>query len=148
LNRILKLNIAIAIIIFHLCCACGSSNPAAETDLIPADELVLTEIENVDTLPEPVGSMANILKDLRYPEEARKAGVEGRVVIKFVVDNNGRVRSPEVVEGIGHGCDEEALRVISASTYKPATKNGVPVNVMYSAPILFRLSTLNVQSEK
>ena len=78
-------------------------------------------------------------KKSRYPEIARKAGVEGRVIVQFTVDENGNVVEPSVVRGIGAGCDEEALRVLRQAKFKPGKQRGKAVKVRMTLPIAFTL---------
>ncbi len=81
-----------------------------------------------------------LTENIRYPEKAKDAGIQGRVVIGFVVMDDGSIVNVEVVRGIGGGCDEEAVRVVKAMPkWKPAVYNGKPVNVHYSLPITFKL---------
>lgn len=92
-------------------------------------------------MPEFYGSINEwIAKHLRYPSSAKKHNKEGRVVVKFLVDEKGNVLNPKVTEGVGYGLDNEALRVVSAMPrWKPGTLNGKPVKVYFSMPITFRL---------
>lgn len=76
---------------------------------------------------------------IKYPGVALRNNVQGRVYIKFVVDETGQVRQATVLKGIGAGCDEEAIRVISSlPRFEPARQNGRPVKVYFSLPINFR----------
>jgi TonB family protein len=78
--------------------------------------------------------------NIKYPEEARKNKIEGRVIVKFVVMKDGSIAEATVVRGIGSSCDEEALRVMkNMPKWKPGKNNGDPVNVTYTLPISFRL---------
>jgi len=93
----------------------------------------------VEEMPDLIGGLGEIQKKIRYPEIARKAGVEGRVIIQFVVDESGNVLEPAVVRGIGAGCDEEALRVVREAKFKPGKQRGKAVKVKMSLPITFKL---------
>ena len=86
-----------------------------------------------------VPGLRDIGKKIRYPEIARKAGVEGRVTIQFIVDENGKVTESAVIRGIGAGCDEEALRVVREAKFKPGKQRGKAVKVKMSLPIAFKL---------
>lgn len=89
------------------------------------------------------------VKTLRYPDSARNAGIEGRVAVKFVIDEKGDVRDAKVIRGIGGGCDEEALRVINAMPrWKPGQQNGRNVRAFYVIPVNFSLDTPEVQDPK
>jgi periplasmic protein TonB len=93
----------------------------------------------VEQMPELYGGLASIHSQIRYPELARKAGVEGRVIVQFVVDERGSVQNPVVVRGIGAGCDEEALKAVSDARFAPGRQRGEAVRVSMSLPITFRL---------
>ena len=93
----------------------------------------------VEEMPELIGGLASIQSKIRYPEIAKKAGVEGRVFVQFVVDVNGNVVDPVVVRGIGAGCDEEAVRAVSQAKFKPGRQRGKAVPVKMSLPITFKL---------
>ena len=81
-----------------------------------------------------------IFKNIKYPEAARKRGVEGTVVIKFVIDKTGKVMSPEVVKSIGGGCDKEALRIVETMpNWIPGKQRGKNVNVYFNLPIRYLL---------
>ena len=71
---------------------------------------------------------------------AARAGIEGRVTIQFIVNESGDVENPRVISGIGGGCDEEALKVISEAKFEPGIQRGRPARVQYSIPIVFRLN--------
>ena len=79
-------------------------------------------------------------KQIRYPADARRHGIEGRVFVEFVVDKDGSVQDVKVVRGIGGGCDEEALRAFNLQKdWKPGVHKGKPVKVRMVLPITFRL---------
>ena len=93
----------------------------------------------VEQMPEPIGGIAAIQADVKYPEIARKAGVEGRVFLQFVVNEQGNVEDVVVSRGIGAGCDEEAVRAVSEAKFTPGEQRGKPVKVRMSLPITFKL---------
>lgn len=108
--------------------------------VISANEHPLAE-----TLPEFPGGVEALYKylaeNIKYPEQAKKDGVQGRVFVRFVVEADGTVAEAEVLRGIGGGCDEEALRVVNAMPkWKPGTVDGKPVRTQYNLPITFRLN--------
>ena len=93
----------------------------------------------VEQSPELIGGLEGLQKKIRYPEIAKKAGVEGRVFLQFVVDEQGNVHDPVVTRGIGAGCDEEAIRAIQGAKFKPGKQRGKAVKVKMSLPVTFRL---------
>ncbi|HKI44908.1 MAG TPA: energy transducer TonB [Balneolales bacterium] len=93
----------------------------------------------VEKMPQLIGGLAKLQASITYPELARKAGIEGRVYVEFVVDEHGRVENPRVVRGIGGGCDEAAIEAVKKARFVPGMQRGRPVKVRYSLPIVFKL---------
>ncbi|MEQ9092454.1 MAG: TonB family protein [Balneola sp.] len=108
----------------------------------PVDKEVFIVVEN---MPELIGGQAGVQSKVEYPPTAKRAGIEGRVTVQFVVDKNGNVKNPKIIRGIGGGCDEEALRVVSQAKFKPGMQRGRNVEVEMSLPILFKLSNSSFQ---
>ncbi len=80
-----------------------------------------------------------IKKNMRYPAEARQKGIEGTVHVKYRVDGLGRVVSSEVTHGLGHGCDEEAVRLVNLLRYGKAKNRGMRVTATMRTRINFKL---------
>ena len=79
-------------------------------------------------------------KNLKYPTEAKRNKIQGRVYISFIVEADGSLSEPKVLRGIGSGCDEEAVRVMKLSpNWIPGVQNGKKVRVNYTVPIFFSL---------
>jgi len=95
----------------------------------------------VEEMPELIGGIQSLQQKIEYPDRARKAGIDGKVIIQFIVNEEGEVEDPRVIRGIGGGCDEEALRVVKQAQFKPGKQRGQPVRVQYSLPIFFKLKT-------
>ena len=77
---------------------------------------------------------------LKYPEVAIRNGVQGRVVVEFIVDKDGKVTDVKVVKGVSDELDAEAVKVISASPkWKPGRVNGEKVRTSVSVPVEFKL---------
>lgn len=102
---------------------------------------VFTYVEEMPTFPGGEDAFYSYVgKQIQYPEIAKRAGVEGKVYIQFVVRTDGKVTDVTVAKGIGAGCDEEAVRVVrSMPNWKPGRQNGHPVNVKISVPIVYKL---------
>jgi TonB family protein len=84
---------------------------------------------------------AFIANNLRYPEEAKKKGIAGDVYVKYIIRKNGSIANPEILKGLGAGCDEEAIRLVKAlPKYKPGAQQGDPVAVAWNQRIKFRLA--------
>ena len=92
-----------------------------------------------EEMPEPVGGIAAIGQKVRYPEIAKRAGIEGRVFVKAIIDTQGNVIETEVIKGLGAGTDEAAVEAIKNSKFIPGKINGKPVKVQVAIPILFKL---------
>ena len=98
----------------------------------------------VEDSAEPDGGMEAfykfVKKKLKYPSQARRMGIEGRVFVEFVVAKDGTLTSVRSIKGIGAGCDEEAVRVIkSHPKWKPGKQRGKPVRQKIVLPITFQL---------
>lgn len=106
-----------------------------------ADEIYV----NVDEMPLFMDGDSGLLKYIKdnttYPEDAKKKNIQGRVLVKFVVEKDCSISQVEVLEGVNPVLDAEALRVVKSlpNFEKPATKTGEPVRVYYMLPIMFAL---------
>ncbi|MDY0076581.1 MAG: energy transducer TonB [Bacteroidales bacterium] len=78
-------------------------------------------------------------ENIRYPAEAIEAGVEGKVLVSFDIDDNGKVHNVAVINGIGHGCDEEAMRIVGLLQYQKVKNRGRRVLVHSKINIRFKL---------
>lgn len=105
----------------------------------PPPEKIYTYVEQP---PRPGYSLSTYLRNnVSYPAYARSKDIEGNVLVKFVVNEDGHVSDCTVIKGIGGGCDQEALRVIAAMPdWKPGILNGKPVKVYFTQPINFKLT--------
>lgn len=110
----------------------------------PSDNLTGDVYEVVEQMPEFPGGMAGLMqyitKNLRYPEEAKAKGIQGRVTVRVVVNTEGKVTNAEVLRSVDPALDAEALRVASSlPDWKPGMKDGKPVNVRFIFPVNFSL---------
>jgi periplasmic protein TonB len=128
---------------------------AIPSDLSISDTLtyVWTEPEPEDTgetifvgpeqMPVPEGGYEKfyetIAKNLKYPRQAIRAQVEGKVFVQFTIRKDGSVTDLSVLKGIGYGCDEEALRVLNMVKWSPGKQRGKPVHVKMVQPLVFRM---------
>jgi len=79
-------------------------------------------------------------KNISYPIQEERQGIQGTVVLKLRIDPNGSVKEVEVEKSVNPNLDKEALRVVKKiPKWIPATKNGVPVSIYYRLPVTFRL---------
>lgn len=98
----------------------------------------------VEEMPEFPGGMAECMKflakNIKYPTIAQENGVQGRVIVQFVVNKDGTIVDPVVVRSVDPYLDKEALRVIKAMPkWKPGKQRGKAVRVKYTVPVTFRL---------
>lgn len=111
----------------------------------PAEEEIEEVFTIVENQPEFPGGMPAFYKfvgdNMKYPAQARRMGIEGRVFVQFVVDKDGTVTEVKAVKGIGAGCDEEAERVLRMSPkFQPGKQRGRSVKVRMVLPIIFKLN--------
>jgi len=79
-----------------------------------------------------------IRKKIKYPKQAIKNKISGTVYVQFIVEKDGSISDVTVIRGIGGGCDEEAVRVITKMpNWIPAKQKGIPVRSFYVIPITF-----------
>lgn len=101
--------------------------------------------EVVEEMPDFPGGMVALMeyisKNVRYPAAAHAKGVQGRVIVQFIVEKDGSISSPKIVKSVDPDLDAEALRVASAMPkWKPGKQKGKEVRVKYTVPIMFRLT--------
>lgn len=106
------------------------------------DKMVFMVVEKMPEYPGGDKELYTYLaKNIEYPAEARKKGIQGRVYVTFVIERDGRVSDVRILRGIGGGCDEEALRVVKAMPkWSPGVQKGKPVRVQYNLPVSFKLT--------
>ncbi len=94
-----------------------------------------------DEPPAPVVGYKSIQENLVYPELARKAGVEGRVMLWVKIGEDGNVLATKIMKSLGpNGCDEAAMEAIKKTKWNPAEKDGTPIPVWVAVPVDFRLA--------
>nr|WP_294894918.1 TonB family protein [uncultured Pedobacter sp.] len=106
---------------------------------------IFTNVEVLPSFPGGIEAFGKFLgKNMKYPEDARKQNIQGRVFCQFVVEKDGSLSNIKVVRGIGDGCDEEAVRVLALSPkWNPGMHKGEIVRVSYVLPIFFQLKDEN-----
>ncbi|MEZ4901881.1 MAG: TonB family protein [Spirosomataceae bacterium] len=105
------------------------------------EEKVFTVVEQNPEFPGGLNELQRFLaRNIKYPSAAARANVQGKVFVQFVVGTDGQVREANILKGLGFGCDEEALRLMSMMPqWKPGIQNGKNVAVQYNLPIVFVL---------
>ncbi len=109
----------------------------------PVEEKPYVTVEQMPQYPGGETEMRKyIAKSTRYPEVARENGVQGRVVVRFVVSKTGKIENVEVIKSLDPACDKEALRVVSSMpNWTPGRQNGAAVSVYFVVPISFTLGS-------
>ena len=103
---------------------------------------VFTVVEVMPSFPGGRDKLMTYLSEnIKYPNEAKKNKVEGRVFVSFVVEKDGTIDDVKILRGIGSGCDKESIRVIeNMPKWTPGTQRGKAVRVAFNLPIMFKLS--------
>lgn len=109
---------------------------------VPTEDNSLFKI--VECMPEFSGGMKGCLDfiqtEMCYPEEAKKAGIQGRVILQFIIEKDGTPAQPRIVRSVHPLLDKEALRIIrQMPKWTPGKQDGKPQRVLYTIPISFRL---------
>lgn len=90
-------------------------------------------------MPELTGGMGELAKKIKYPSMAKQTNIEGKVYAMAYVDEKGNVDKVKIIKGLGAGCDEEVVRVLETSKFKPGQHEGKPVKVKTTVSVVFKL---------
>lgn len=96
-------------------------------------------LTKAEVMPEPIGGISAIYKNIIYPEIAKRAGVEGTVKVLVFIDEAGTVTDLKIIKGIGAGCDEAAIDAVKKAKFKPGIQGGKTVNVQVLIPLEFKI---------
>jgi periplasmic protein TonB len=113
------------------------SAPAPAPEPEPAEPEIFMIVEQ---MPELIGGLESVQRLVRYPEMARRAGIEGVVFVQFIVHEEGHITDAVCVRDPGGGTCEAAIEAVRQARFKPGLQRGRPVKVRYSMPIRFRLT--------
>ena len=91
-------------------------------------------------MPSPVNGLKAIYKNIKYPEMAKQAGVEGKVYLLVYVNEKGSVDNVKIVKDIGAGCGQAAAKGVKDVKFNPGQNKGKPVKVKLSIPVTFKLN--------
>lgn len=107
-----------------------------------SEQKVYRIVQQMAEFPGGAVNLQKFLKgNLHYPPVALKEGIEGTVVLQFIVDNTGKISDVNIKKDIGSGCGKEAVRLVKAMPqWRPAKQDGKPVSSYYSLPVVFRKS--------
>ncbi|MFC1558098.1 energy transducer TonB [candidate division KSB1 bacterium] len=107
----------------------------------PEEEEEIPPFLPIEDQPKIIGGYASIMKYFKYPPIAKKAGIEGTVIIKALIGKDGVPEKIEVVKGLGNvGCNEAALEAVSHLRFKPAMQRNKPVKFPFTMAINFVLN--------
>lgn len=118
-------------------------------EVIEEPKIVEEETEQIFTIVEVTASpkdglaafYQSMAEQIKYPAQARRMRVEGKVFVEFVIGKDGKITEVKAVKGIGAGCDEEAVRIIQNSPpWNPGRQRGKPVRQRMVLPIIFKLA--------
>ena len=114
----------------------------------PVTEIVDETVDQMASYPGGIPALMDFLNEnIKYPEQAEREGIEGRVVAGFIVERDGSVSNIEILKSVHPLLDAEVVRVMSLMpNWIPGRQNGQPVRVKYSLPITFRLISDNESS--
>lgn len=106
-------------------------------------EEIFTIVESTAAPKEGLAAFyKSIGEQIKYPAQARRMRVEGKVFVEFIVGKDGKITDVKAIKGIGAGCDEEAVRIIEKSpAWNPGKQRGKPVRQRMVLPIIFKLAS-------
>lgn len=93
----------------------------------------------VEQPPALVGGKKALYESVEYPPFAKEVGIEGRVIVQFVVDEEGNVQNPTILKGVHKLLNEEAIKAVTEQTFEPGRQRGRPVPVQMEIPVVFQL---------
>ena len=133
--------------------ACNSEGPQSTMEPAGLEKttgtIEDTEFQDYDKPPEPKGGFAAIQKNVRYPELARKAGIDGTTILQVIINKLGVATDPEILRSSGNeSLDSAAVNAAIMTEWIPAQIKGEPVSVKISIPIVFRLKTDDITKER
>ena len=109
---------------------------AAITEPDPEPEIFVA----VEEPPEMIGGWSALFEDLDYPEIARRAKLEGRVVVRVVINEDGTPSDPTILRSVSEVLDKEAIRAVMLQRFNPGRQRGRPVRVYMAIPVVFALN--------
>ena len=107
----------------------------------PESDRVFSVVEQMPSFPGGMGAMMQYLSsNIKYPKEAEKKGIQGRVLLSFIVQTDGSITDVRISKSVDPSLDKEAIRVVkNMPKWIPGRQNGEPVRVKYTFPVTFRL---------
>ncbi|MEP7263271.1 MAG: TonB family protein [Bacteroidota bacterium] len=107
----------------------------------PYEEKVKTLVEKMPVFPGGDIALQKYIRDnVKYPKKARRKGIEGKVVVTFIISKTGYLKNAHIAKGIGYGCDEVVLEMMNnMPQWTPGMQDGKTVNVSFALPVIFKL---------
>lgn len=99
--------------------------------------------DKLDEMPKIKGGMGELVKNIKYPEAAKKEGIMGKVFVKAVIDENGNVLKAKVVKSVNQDLDAAAVKAVKMTKFEPGVKDGKNVKAEVTIPIKFKLDGKN-----
>lgn len=114
-----------------------------EPEVKPKEEEIFVAVEQAAEFPGGQGALMKWLSNnIRYPESAQQNDIQGRVIVKFVVEKDGSIGAATILKGVDKDLDREALRVVKRMPkWQPGKNNGVAVRSYFNLPVTFKLQT-------
>lgn len=111
------------------------------TERNASDEKIFDVVEQPPSFPGGQAALMSYLsKNVKYPEEALKDNVQGRVIVGFIVEKDGSVSNAKIIRGVDSALDKEAIRIVmSMPKWTPGRQNGRNVRTKYNVPVNFKL---------
>lgn len=101
---------------------------------------IFAQEENLDKFPEPIGGIEAMTKNVVYPVSAKEAGIQGKVFVKAIIDENGNVTETSIIKSVNEDCDKAAMGAIKKTKFTPGIKENKPVKAEVTIPVMFKLS--------
>lgn len=106
------------------------------------NDMVFDVVEVMPQYPGgPIAMLKYIMENIKYPEQAMKEGIQGRVTVRFIVEKDGSISDVRPVLSVHPLLNKEAVRVVeSMPKWTPGKQNGKPVRVRFNVPVMFKLN--------
>jgi len=101
-----------------------------------------------EELPKPIGGMKELQKNIVYPEEARKNGISGKVIIEATIDEKGNVVKTKILQSADTALDKSAVKAIEKTKFTPGKKANKAVKTTVAIPMMFKLDSDKKKSKK
>lgn len=114
---------------------------SAKTIILDYDSIISLDdyLVAAEVMPEPIGGITAVYKNISYPSAAKAAHTQGKVFLMVMVNENGSVDEVKVIKGIGSGCDEAAMDGVKKAKFSPGKSKGSAVKVKLALAIEFKL---------